>query len=103
MTHVAHPDLHEHGLFDECIGCAEIADNPFGGADDRLLRLLVGQTVDRASSGFDQFATGATLIAQKNILNALERVGRLAEAAPDEVERYLRERWGIRCLVVGRA
>lgn len=42
-THGPHPDVHTHGLADDCERCFEIAEYPIGRADaDLLLRLTIG-------------------------------------------------------------
>ena len=37
MTHVAHPDVHTHGLADNCDRCAQIAERPTANADSVVL------------------------------------------------------------------
>lgn len=97
--HTYHPDVHAVGLVDGCPACAEIAENPPGNCDEGLLRQIVAAAVAVPR----EIPPGETqAIAVANVLNTLERVGRIAEAAPDLLERYLRERWHLRVRIQGR-
>ena len=42
-VHSAHPATHENGLQDGCPRCAEHADRPFDGLDDRNLGNLIAR------------------------------------------------------------
>lgn len=89
--HVPHGDIHTDGLFDDCPGCAEIAENPIREADSRLLKQLVELAADR-----ERLVKGRSeteLIASAKILTHLERTGRVCEVAGDVVATYLNERW----------
>lgn len=91
MGHRAHGDVHEVGLQDHCEGCAEIAEDPFSRADSVLLRNLAALAIDRDRLGKLRSTNEGVAAAQ--ILTTLERVGKLAELAPETVQSYLRERW----------
>lgn len=45
--HSPHPSIREKGLADHCPRCAELAEYPFGGLDDRNME----DVIDRLSSG----------------------------------------------------
>lgn len=98
--HRQHADVHEHGLADDCEGCAEIAESPLGRADTAMVRQFVGLATERPRPIPEGTAQA---IAVATVLNTLERAGRLAEVAPDLLERYLRDRWNIRCRIEGPA
>jgi hypothetical protein len=89
--HGPHGDVHET-LYDDCEACAEIAEDPFAKADDDVIRRLIERAVAQPRV-FDGTAT--ELVAIRNVLNALERAGKLASTHPSAFERYL-DRWGLR-------
>lgn len=91
--HTAHPDVHDHGLADDCPRCAEQAEKPIRELDEKMLSELAALAVhrDRLMRGRSE----AELVAAANVLNVLEQVGRLCDVAPAVVESYLRERWRI--------
>lgn len=89
--HSPHPDVHDVGLADDCEDCEKIAANPFAGADDRLLRALVEQAVDRNRLSLAR--SGNEAVATATILTTLEHVGKLGEFSGDLVSAYLADRW----------
>lgn len=46
-VHSYHGDTHTEGLVDNCERCAEHAENPFGGLDDRNLMALLKRNQSR--------------------------------------------------------
>lgn len=96
--HNLHPDVHEHGLFDDCPACDEIAENPFANADHDLLRRFVALATANPRE-IPEVYTDARAV--KVVLDTLERAGRIAQDAPNLLETYLRDRWRIRCRIEG--
>jgi hypothetical protein len=91
-SHSVHPDIHEHGLADDCERCAEIAAEPWKYLDrDGLGRIVV--LVTNPDTRFD-FRTNNEGVAFAKVMTALEHSGALFASAPSTVERYLNERWG---------
>lgn len=90
MSHSAHPDVHTHGLADGCTACEEHASQPTHNLDEWMLRDLLSRALDRTIPS--RSTTEAVAVA--NVLNILERVGRLAQVEPTAALRYL-QRWRI--------
>lgn len=100
--HTGHPDVHDHGLQDDCEACTYHADNPLRNLDQDMLHGLVERAL---ADRFDLFAmsSGANpaprsdteAVAMANVLTMLEQTGKLAEVAPGLVARYVRERWRV--------
>ena len=42
-THTIHPDTHEHGLADGCPRCAEHAERPLDGLDQKNIASLIAR------------------------------------------------------------
>lgn len=91
--HRPHPDLHEHGLADDCDGCEKLADGPVEWGDRRLLQTLVARAHLRARDGADLSRTENQLRAEAHVFDLLTAFGRLATDAPGEVAAYLEDRW----------
>lgn len=105
VPHAAHPDIHEHGLADNCPACGMAAQEPWSALDrdaladllDRTLRnrfAAVGPTASRFGESVAP-RSDAEAIAMASVLTVLERLGQLAGAAPDKVALYLAERWRV--------
>jgi hypothetical protein len=78
-------------LNDGCDGCLAIATAPIRNADNTVLRSLIERAIDREIVP----RTGAEAIGAKNILDTLERFGRIAEAEPGLALGYLYDRWNV--------
>lgn len=78
-------------LNDGCAGCMTIATAPTRNADTAVLRSLVERAIDRDIPP----RTEAEAIGAKNVLDTLERFGRIAEAEPGLALGYLYDRWNI--------
>jgi hypothetical protein len=102
MSHTPHADVHDAGLADDCPECEEVATRPWANLDERMLSTLVDRAVDRASGNPHAPRSHNDEVAEVAVLNTLERIGRLAQCNPAGVERYLRERWHLRCRIQGR-
>lgn len=88
-----HPDVHIAGLADDCERCAELAAWPIRDLDDEVLAALVRLAVHPNRLSECRSLTEA--VASASVLTALERVGRLAQVAPDAVADYLKTRWSV--------
>jgi hypothetical protein len=102
MSHTYHPDSKLHGLADDCLRCAEHAENPFASMDEQSLTLLLHRTLaNRFGSEDGKGPFGPHLVARSeteavamaSIMNVLERAGRMAEVAPNLLVIYLQNRW----------
>ena len=89
-THTIHDDISTAGLSDDCERCAEHAENPIRDLDTENLQALVEMAVDRTLPPRSE----AEGVAVANVLTAMERFGRIAEAHPEAAMDYLK-RWGI--------
>lgn len=89
-THTIHDDIREAGLADDCERCAEHAENPIRDLDSGNLRNLIELAVNRDIHP----RTNAEGVAVANVLTAMERFGRIAEANPEAAMAYL-SKWGI--------
>lgn len=96
--HSLHPDVHEAGLADGYPACAKIAQTPTAEADESLLRQLIELAV-AAPREIPAGETQAYAVVQ--VLNTLERAGRIAQTAPGLLEAYLRDRWRLRVRIEG--
>lgn len=92
-THTVHEDISSHGLAPGCPRCAEHAENPIRDLDTENLRVLVNLAVNRDIRP----RSVAEEVAAANVLTAMERFGRIAEAYPEEALAYL-QKWGIEIL-----
>lgn len=90
---ISHNIPHPPGLADGCERCAEHAASPTVSLDQETLREVMRLAVYRSLIP----RSGAEAVAAANVLTLLERFGRLAEAAPELCEQYLRERWHLNC------
>jgi len=102
VSHAPHPDIHDHGLADDCPRCAEIAGNPVRDLDGRALCGLLERTLaNRFGGGGSPFGeqvgarSEAEAVAMAMLMSALERAGHLAAEAPDLFVLYLLERWHV--------
>lgn len=91
MSHSLHPDIHTHGLADDCPECSDAAEQPWRYLDERALAALVelAATDDRLARARSE----AEAVASANVLTQMERFGRLASVAPVALT-YL-ERWNV--------
>lgn len=92
-THTVHEDISTHGLAGGCPRCWEHAENPVRDLDPENLRVLVNMAVNRDIPPRSE----PEAVAVSNVLSAMERFGRIAEAYPEEALSYLL-RWGIEVL-----
>lgn len=90
--HSYHGDIHEIGLQDDCEACMEHAKNPTRDLDDVMLRNLIFGAVNRNTY---VIRTHTEAVAIANILNIMERFGKLCEVAPQYAVRYLQKNWRI--------
>lgn len=89
--HRPHPDVHTHGLADDCEDCAAHAENPIRELDQAMLTMMLTLATEKPRQipqGHNQ------AVAVANVLNALEAAGKLAETAPELFVAYL-GRWGL--------
>lgn len=100
--HSLHGDIHDMGLQDGCAECEYHAKDPFRSLDREMLAKLVVLTLEmrmnRESIAFPRTENEA--IARANVMNTLERFGRIVEAmvAADRIEdlkAYYRQCWRI--------
>jgi hypothetical protein len=100
VSHTLHPSVQETGLADGCPRCAELAANPLADLDDGILLELVRRTVDDRFGYYGDASararSEAEAVAMANVMTQLERTGRLFQAAPGPVCRYLDGRWDVR-------
>ena len=79
-VHTLHPSIREHGLADDCLRCAEHAENPVLGLDDGNLLELVYRTI-RWMRDEDVARSDTELIAMRNLerhvvyARAMKRLG----------------------------
>jgi hypothetical protein len=81
MMHSAHGDIHEIGLQDNCSACEEHAENPFSSLDDEMLDNLIRLTLDMrmCPEKKKQPRSENEAIARAQIMNTLERTGKMLE------------------------
>jgi len=96
--HSVHQDIHTHGLADDCERCSEQAEAPWVYLDQSVLRDLV----ERATSKdrFSLMRSDAEGIAMTRVIDAIDHVGKLMEAAPEAVVEDLSKRWNAPIAVV---
>lgn len=87
-SHTNHADVHEHGLFDGCPRCLDLSAFPIRDLDAAMLAKLVEMATRRDWKP----RSAAELQAVNTVRTTLERAARLCDAAPAEVETFLRER-----------
>jgi hypothetical protein len=88
--HTIHDDIRDVGLVDGCPRCEEHAEHPIRDLDLANLRRLIELACDRSIRPRSQ----AEGVAAANVLTAMERFGKIAEADPAMAVDYLK-RWGI--------
>lgn len=89
--HSSHQDVHTHGLADNCDRCAEHAEHPWRDLDEEVLRDLVERATAR--DRFSLMRSETEGIAMAKVIDALDHVGKLFEAAPVAVVDDLVRRW----------
>lgn len=89
-THTIHSDISVSGLADGCPRCEEHAKDPIRDLDLENLRFIVNLAANRDLRP----RSAAEARAAANVLTAMERFGRIAEAYPEEALSYL-QKWGI--------
>lgn len=77
--HSFHPDVHTHGLADDCESCEAAAQDPWNLLDEQMLRALFARTVDRGGA---RSVPEATAIAE--IRRTLHRFTQLAKLNPED-------------------
>ena len=92
-THTVHTDVSVAGLADGCPRCLEHAADPVRDLDLENLRFIVNLAANRDLRP----RSDAEGRAAANVLTAMERFGRIAEAYPEEALAYL-QKWGINIL-----
>lgn len=96
MSHIAHPDVHTHGLHNGCAECGAAAEEPFAFLDDEMLANLVRRVVGDAAA-----RSTVEAIAMTQIRDALNRFARLAKVEPAALAWL--PRWGITTAGAGLA
>lgn len=91
-SHSVHSDIQTHGLADNCERCEEQAESPWRYLGDEALRDLV----ERATSPqrFEYMRSHVEGVAMAKVIDAIDHVGRLLQAAPEAVVDDLVKRWG---------
>lgn len=99
--HSYHADIHEVGLQDDCVECQHHAANPFANLDHTMLSDLTMLTLGMREGSAEKYPrTTNEAIARVQVMNALERVGRVMEVMQltgnlDHVKEYYRKYWRI--------
>jgi hypothetical protein len=91
-VHSPHEDIHEHGLADDCPRCAALAER-WWDLDDEVLLSLIALANDPLRHS--RVRSQAEARAAANVLTVLEWTGRLAQASPLGVQRYLSTNWHV--------
>lgn len=84
MTHAFHPDVHTHGLADDCDSCAEAAKDPWNLLDEQMLRALFTRTVE--GGGARSVPEAAAMY---EIRRTLHRFTHLAKLNPEDAYAVL--------------
>lgn len=96
MTHDPHPDVHTHGLADNCVRCADLALAP-GNLDQEAYGDLIDRTIRWYTGGREDSRprSETEALAMSVVYNTLNAAGRIAEVAPLQLAQYLNHRWRV--------
>lgn len=98
--HSLHGDIHEIGLQDNCVACAEHAEQPWRDLDAEMLAKLIRRNyhfrfTHEKSTNYSP-RSNSEAVAMRNITNLMERMGQLMQVdGGGYIRSYLEKNWRI--------